>query len=61
MVDVMICFPARRLALAAPMMAMLLDSVPPEVNTISEGFAFRVFAIFSAAAFTYCSASMPFL
>ena len=45
--------------MAVPIRAMLLLSVPPEVNRISFSFTFRVFATRAAAWRTYCSASMP--
>ena len=56
----MIWFPLLRFAKAAPISAMLLDSVPPEVNMISFGSAFSVPAMMSCASFIYCSASAPF-
>ena len=61
MLVVIICFPFLLLAVAAPISARLLDSVPPEVNTISFGWHFISDAILSAASLTYFSAAIPFV
>lgn len=45
--DVVItCFPLRLFASATPIIARLLDSVPPDVKQISFSCTFNVFAIF---------------
>ncbi len=49
---VMMCFPRRLFARAAPKMARLFDSVPPEVKMISFGSQRSVFAIRSDASRT---------
>lgn len=54
-------FPFLLAAMAAPMRAILLDSVPPEVKTISFSFTFREPAISSRASRMYRSASTPFI
>ncbi len=54
------CIPARLFAMAAPSMARLLDSVPPEVNTNSVSFAFNVLQIFFLASRICFSPSIPF-
>ena len=59
--DIIICFPSLFFAIAVPKSAILLDSVPPDVKIISLFLTFRVFAIVSAASFTYFSASTPFI
>ncbi|MNN99982.1 hypothetical protein D3C81_2197660 [compost metagenome] len=61
MAVLMIWFPARLLAVAAAIRAILLDSEPPEVKMISLGATFKVPAMISAASLIYCSPSMPFL
>ena len=61
MAVVMMCFPALLLARALPIIAILLDSVPPDVNIISSGEHFNVDAIFAAASFIYSSALTPFI
>ena len=58
---VMMCFPARRLAMAVPMRAQLSLSVPPEVKKISFSLTFRVFAMISRLSRRYFSASIPFV
>ena len=58
---VMMCFPPRWLAMAAPIRAILLDSEPPEVNTISFSSTLRLFAIMLLASRIYRSASTPFV
>ena len=55
------CFPARLLARAVPMSAILLDSEPPEVKRISFSFTFSVFATWDAACFTAFSALTPIM
>ncbi len=60
MAVVMMCLPLLALARALPRMAKLLDSVPPEVNTISFSLHRKVLAMMAEASFTYCSASTPF-
>ena len=48
---VIICLPLFLLAKAVPIRAILLDSVPPEVKTISFSSTFKVLAIIFALSF----------
>ncbi len=50
MLLLMMWLPARRLAIAVPIKAMLLDSEPPDVKRISFSCTLRDFAITARAA-----------
>ena len=55
----MILLPLRLFAIAVPIIAILFDSVPPDVKKISFGSTFNIFAIFSCASLIYFSALTP--